>query len=138
MVARARTRDHAFMTRIVSWNLNERPPGKPAVWQYLREELGADIALVQEAVVPPDVGGVYRPEGIDGRDGKLRPWGSAVVALSDHVTLTAVHAAEGVWHDRGQGVAPLDCVDRGHVAAAVAEFDDRRLTLISAYGLVEF
>jgi endonuclease/exonuclease/phosphatase family metal-dependent hydrolase len=92
--------------------------------------------LAQEAVVPPGVEAVYRPSGIAGRDGKTRRWGSAVANLTD-VPLTPVGLAEGWW--RGSlGVAPLDCVSRGHVAIATADLDGTRVTLISAYGLIEF
>ena len=53
----------------------------PSKWQYLRD-LGADVALVQEAVIPSNLDAVHGPSGIAGRDGKARPWGSAVVVLN--------------------------------------------------------
>jgi len=100
--------------------------------------LKADLALVQEAVVPSDVRAVYRPSGIAARDGKVRRWGSAVVALTGAVNIAPIGSAEGVWRGRPLGVAPLDAVSRGHVAVAYAEFSDHRLTVISAYGMIEF
>ena len=126
------------MTRLVSWNMCDRPPGTHAKWDFVRTELGADLALVQEAVVPPGLTGVWRPGGIQGRDGKARPWGSAVVALSDQVKVTPVTDAEGVWRGRPLGRAPIDAVSRGHVVVALVETPDQRFTAISAYGLMEF
>src|SRR5687768_14163045 len=72
--------------RIVSWNMNRL--GRSALnhvkaWEYLRDGLRADVALVQEAS-PPDtfVPRVYRPI-----DEKRYNWGSAVVALSPDTVL---------------------------------------------------
>ncbi len=126
------------MTTIVSWNLGERSSGKPEAWNFLRDELGADLALVQEAVVPTGARAVFRPGGIASRDGKERSWGSAVVALTDRVKITPLEQVEGTWHGRRQGVARLECVSRGHVAVAVVDLPDLRLTVVSAYGLIEF
>lgn len=72
--------------RVVSWNMNRLARSEEAhraAWTYLREGLQADLALVQEAVPPADVGvSVYRAIG-------ERPynWGSAVVALRPDLTL---------------------------------------------------
>jgi hypothetical protein len=68
--------------RIVSWNMNHwaRSAAQLAeAWRYLRSELRADVALVQEAVPPPDLEQCFRP--IDARSSGSA-WGSAVVALS--------------------------------------------------------
>lgn len=122
--------------KIVSWNLNqEREPG---AWPYMADELHADLALVQEALPSRARRGAYRPSGIAGRDGKARPWGSSVVALSDDVTIIPVGLAEGTWRGRRLGLAPLDCVSRGHVAVARVEAPGLFFTAISAYGLMEF
>ena len=122
--------------KIVSWNLNqERQPG---AWPYLADELHADLALVQEALPNEARRSIYRPSGIAGRDGKTRRWGSAVVALSDDVTIVPVGRAEGTWRGRGLGLAPLECVSRGHVTVARVKATGLSLTAISAYGLMEF
>jgi endonuclease/exonuclease/phosphatase family metal-dependent hydrolase len=126
------------MSKIVSWNLNERPPGDPNKWAYLRDELHADVALLQESVVPADVRATYRPSGIAGRDGADRRWGSAVVAVTDAVTITPVGLANGSWRGRRLGVAPLDCVSRGHVSVALVTVAGEQFTVVSAYGLMEF
>ena len=50
----------------------------PDAWRFLREGLGADVALVQECVPPDEIpGAVFRKGGI----GPTRPWGSAVVSF---------------------------------------------------------
>src|SRR3954451_21075981 len=100
--------------KLVNWNLNQEKVS--GAWAYLTEDLGADLALVQEALPNRSQRAVCRPSGIAGRDGKGRPWGSAVVALAGHVQVTPIGLAEGHWRGRGLGVAPLDWVSRGHVA----------------------
>ena len=121
--------------KIASWNLNQEKC--PGAWEYLTE-LKVDLALVQEALPDRSRRGVYRPSGITGRDGKARPWGSAVVALSEEVQLTPIGLAEGKWRGRGLGLAPLDCVSRGHVAIARVDSAGLQFTAISAYGLMEY
>lgn len=122
--------------KVVSWNLNQEKTA--GAWSYLTDVLHADLALVQEALPNPSRRSVCRPSGITGRDGRARPWGSAVVALSSDVQITPVGLAEGMWRRRRLGLAPLDCVSRGHVAIARVESSDLRFTAISAYGLMEF
>lgn len=116
----------------------ERPPGKPEAWRYAIERLAADVLLAQEAVVPDGARAVYRAGGVAGRDRKTRPWGSAVVALNESLTLKAVTEAEGVWRGRSLGVAPIDAVTRGHLAIATVEVAGSSVTMASAYGLMEF
>src|SRR3954467_5566757 len=94
--------------KIVNWNLNQEKV--PGAWAYLTDDLGAQLALVQEALPTQSRRAVCRPSGIAGRDGKARPWGSAIVALSDDVQITPIGLAEGKWRGRGLGLAPLECV----------------------------
>ena len=73
--------------RIVSWNMNRcmrSLSSRTRAWEYLRDELRADLALVQEASPPREFQSVYRP--IDENNPRLN-WGSAVVALSPEVSL---------------------------------------------------
>lgn len=69
--------------RIVSWNMNHArrsPAERAGAWNYLRNVLRADIALVQEASPPDDLRNrTYRP--IDETNRHYR-WGSAVVGLN--------------------------------------------------------
>jgi len=67
--------------RIVSWNMNHCLRSKEArrrAWDYLRDELRADVALVQEASPPKELTATYSP--ISGNNPRYS-WGSAVVAL---------------------------------------------------------
>jgi hypothetical protein len=80
----------------------------------------------------------YREGGIAGRDHKARPWGSAVVAFNDALSLKAVTEAEGWWPGRPLGVSPIGAVTCGHLAIATVEVCGSPVTLASAYGLVEF
>ena len=79
--------------RLATWNLNHwRQPLLPtdsrkAAWDYLASEIGADVALVQEAVPPPDLG---RDRAVYGEMAGHRNWGSAVVALDARVSLERV------------------------------------------------
>lgn len=75
--------------RIVSWNMNHclrSPDLRQRAWEYLRDELKADIALVQESVPPADVISAYRP--IDATNPRL-DWGSAVVSFRPDIILKA-------------------------------------------------
>lgn len=72
--------------RLVSWNMNRLGRSESShveAWDYLRNDLKADLALVQEASPMEDLGAkVYRPIGE-----KPYNWGSAVVALRPGLTL---------------------------------------------------
>lgn len=72
--------------RIVSWNMNRLARSKEShkrAWDYLRNELRADLALVQEARPPAEFKSkVYRSGGKEPYN-----WGSAVVALRPDLIL---------------------------------------------------
>ncbi len=73
--------------RIVSWNMNHclrSIPARKLAWEYLRDELKADLAIVQEASPPKGLMSVYHP--INEKHPRYR-WGSAVVALSPDLVL---------------------------------------------------
>ena len=79
--------------RIVSWNMNhwQNPPAKRgAAWEYLRDELRADIALVQEAIPPTDLQAAFR--SIDDVHPRYR-WGSAVVSFRPELVVRGSTAA---------------------------------------------
>jgi Endonuclease/Exonuclease/phosphatase family len=121
--------------RFVTWNMNHKGQSREKrqrAWQYLADELRADLALVQEASPPEHFASVYRPIGTD-----TYQWGSAVVALRSGLQL------------RGRPRIPLaDCYltpvtgdqlpDSHPGACAVAdvldENDRRLLTAVSLYG----
>jgi hypothetical protein len=102
--------------RVVTWNMNasfRSDYARAAAWAYLRDALGADIAVVQEAVSPVGLGAVYRPIG-DGKD-----WGSAVVTFSPRYSLRprvrrpigSVLAAGELCDSRPGTTAVADVVD---------------------------
>jgi hypothetical protein len=122
--------------RIVTWNMNKRSAAtRKRAWAYLRDELKADVALVQEAVPSPELPQVFQRIGE-----KPYNWGSAVVLLRPDLKLRA-----------RQGVPLADCYlsgvrgfdipesHRGICAAAdVLDARDRCLpTAISLYGAWE-
>lgn len=123
--------------RIVSWNMNHWPRAADAranAWAFLRRELQADVALVQEAVPPPDIDAVYKP--IDAGNPRCN-WGSAVVALSPAYRLRArsrrslsTPSSEGELAESHPGTAAV---------ADVIEVStgNPRLTAVSFYGLWE-
>jgi len=89
--------------RVVTWNMNHwrqsRAPvdTRRAAWRHLEGALGADVALVQEAVPRSDLApgrAVY--EEIAGH----RSWGSAVVAFGDHASVQPVRAVRMPWSRR--------------------------------------
>jgi hypothetical protein len=61
-----------------------------------------------------------------------------VVAITSKVQVKPIGLAEGTWRERRLGLAPLDCVSRGHVAIGRVEAGSLGFTAISAYGLMEF
>lgn len=123
--------------RIVSWNMNyarRTPEARASAWDYLRHELKADVALVQEAVPLAGVDAVYRPIHESNRHYN---WGSAVIALGAGVSLTArprVALASWDW-----GARPADALPDSHPgASAVADILDAdgnvKFTAVSLYG----
>jgi endonuclease/exonuclease/phosphatase family metal-dependent hydrolase len=134
------TSEEASALTVVSWNIKgaQRAEG----WDRIEAKLvslHADVALLQEAhpqALPE--GSVCRDRGTQGRDGKHRPWATAIVPLTDRVSLKALDHAQGVWHGRPLELAPLACTGSGHASAALARTPVGDLTLISAYGLIEF
>jgi hypothetical protein len=73
--------------RIVSWNMNycmRSGAARTKAWDYLRHELRADVAVVQEASPPPGLMTVFHP--IDAKHPRYR-WGSAVVAFRSDLVL---------------------------------------------------
>ena len=120
--------------RLVTWNMDWRGHRRMAdsAWRYLREDLGADLALVQESVPPADcAGAVYRQGGI----GPTRPWGSAVVSFGPALSeVTAVTV--------GNPPVTVNPARSFPGAVAVASVEELQsggapLVLVSMYGLLE-
>ena len=106
--------------------------------EYLRDALGADLALVQEAVPPADLTAAYRQ--IDDANWRYK-WGSAVVALRPGLTIR-----ERQWVPLAQAylkVPPADALPESHrggcAVADVLDSSGRCLfTAVSLYGQWEF
>ncbi len=121
--------------RIVSWNMNNCMRSQAArrqAWDYLRDEIGADLALVQEASPPGEFASVYNPI-----DEKKFNWGSAVVALRPGLKLRArkrVSLTDCYLTPAAAGELP----DSHPGACAVADILDARgrhlFTAVSLYG----
>jgi exonuclease III len=70
--------------RIAVWNMNHSRTHRTRAWKYLAE-MGIDLALVQEALRPPDeFQSIFRTVGDRVR---MYPWGSAIVALRKDLKL---------------------------------------------------
>jgi hypothetical protein len=123
--------------RIVSWNMDHwlrSPALREQAWQFLRERIRPDIALVQEAVPPSGLSAVFRAGGIlDERRSPARPlgWGSAVVSLGP-----AIREIDSARSPFRMEPIPLLRTLPGCVAIASVEGDDP-LVVISAYGVID-
>lgn len=123
--------------RIVSWNMNHclRSTSKrKQAWDYVRDELRADVAIVQEAAPPKGLTSVYRP--IDEKHRSYR-WGSAVVAFRSDLTLRD-RPRVALADCQMKAVAAGELPDSHPGACAVADVLDARgqtlFTAISLYG----
>lgn len=114
--------------RVVVWNMSHWQKSdelRREAWLAL-ERLEPDIALVQEAVPPPELSQVYRPIG------GARPWGSAVVGFTTHVQ--PINIVQGRHNQRP---AKLLQTFPGSVAIASARIHGRELVFVSMYGLID-
>lgn len=117
--------------RVAVWNMSHwsrTEEHRREAWRVLRDELHADVALLQETCPPSDSGDsvVYRATG------DTRPWGSAIIGLT-------VDVAE-VSHARGRANKTPQALTRswpGSVAVATAAVGGRILTFVSMYGLID-
>jgi endonuclease/exonuclease/phosphatase family metal-dependent hydrolase len=121
--------------RVVTWNMNaafRSAEAQAKAWDYIRDVVGADIALVQEAIPPSPYQAVYRTMG----DAK-REWGSAVVALNPRYTLRSRNR-RAVRETLGVG----ELYDSHPGAAAVADVVDTagsvRFVAVSFYSEWEY
>ena len=112
--------------RIAVWNLgwNRTKQQLDLMWSILRDEIRADVVLLQEAVPPAGSVAVWEP--IPGRR-----WGSAVVGL--RVDLENVTHAKGRANRQAQSLATAN---PGTLAVAKADNGTTALTLVSMYGLI--
>lgn len=114
--------------RLIIWNMNHgfrSEQNRQKAWEWLEEI--ADVALVQEALPPPMLRSVlFRPIY------DHRPWGSAVVGFGTGVI--DITQAQGRENSRPHD---LRRTWPGSVAVGSVDVGGRRITLISAYGLID-
>jgi endonuclease/exonuclease/phosphatase family metal-dependent hydrolase len=114
--------------RIVAWNLAHKRRSWPAL-----DALSPDIAMLNEAEVPPERRGIWSRTGTEGRDGRLRPWTAAVV--TDH-PCAEITDTRPRWRQSVRAV-PFTCSRPGSWVAATVQVGGRALTVVSVYGLMD-
>ena len=124
--------------RLVTWNLNHwRQPLLPtdtrrAAWEYLSRGIGAQVALVQEAVPPLEL---ERDRAVYGEIAGHRNWGSAVVALDPAVSIEPLRSVRIPWTRRRFLLANTH---PGSVAIARLVVPGiQPITLVSVYGVLD-
>jgi exonuclease III len=122
--------------RIVSWNMNRLGRSRAnhrRAWDYLDDELKADLALVQEASPPEQFrSSVYHPI-----DKNKYNWGSAVVALRPGLVLQPrqrVRLEECYLAPVGHNALPDSHPGACAVADVLNAYGQRLFTAVSLYG----
>jgi endonuclease/exonuclease/phosphatase family metal-dependent hydrolase len=122
--------------RVATWNLNHwQQPLLPfdtrrGAWVHLADGLGAQVALVQEAVPPTEL---PRARAVYGEIAGHRNWGSAVVALDPAVEIEPIRSARMPWSSRRY---LLDRSNPGSCAVArVTVPGFQPITVVSLYGV---
>ncbi len=124
--------------RVATWNLNHwRQPLLPVdtrygAWAHLEKGIGAQVALVQEAVPPA---GTSRERAVYGELAGHRNWGSAVVTLDDTIVIEPIRSVRNPWSKRRY---LLDAAHPGSTAVArVTVPGIQPITFVSVYGVFE-
>jgi endonuclease/exonuclease/phosphatase family metal-dependent hydrolase len=124
--------------RLATWNLNHwRQPLLPsdtrrAAWEYLASGIAAQVALVQEAVPPADIG---RDRAAYGELAGHRNWGSAVVALDPSISIEPLRSVRIPYSRRRFLLANTH---PGSVAVAhITVPGIQPITLVSIYGVMD-
>ena len=124
--------------RVASWNLNHwRQPLLPSdtrrgAWEQLAGEIGAQVALVQEAVPPLSLG---RQQAVYGEIAGHRNWGSAIVALDSTISIEPLRSVRIPYSRRRFLLANTH---PGSVAIArVTVPGVQPITVVSVYGVFD-
>lgn len=78
---------------VVAWNMGRRH--RAAAWRYLLDDLKPDLALIQEASLPPD--GSQRGNVLHGRAYAAHTWGSAIYVREGSVRELPLPAEHRGW-----------------------------------------
>ena len=135
---------------VVTWNLHQNSEA----WSYvarLRADYGAQIALLQEAVPPPDPDewGLITPSPLDRASWRLpvppgfdkREHAAAIAVLDRSLAVTPILArplAEASPAGRQPWSEALAASHPGQFAVARLELDDQEIVLVSLYGLWDY
>jgi exonuclease III len=124
--------------RVASWNLNHwQQPTQPidtraGAWAFLKSEIGADVALLQETVPPSTLD---RRSYVFREIADYRPWGSAVVALDSKLRLEEIWSVQTRFSRRRFTIANTF---PGSVAVGEISFDGLApITMVSVYGVTD-
>lgn len=128
----------AVPLRVAVWNMNHwQQPARPidmrtAAWKYIANDIGADVALLQETVPPrtPQARQVVYREIAD-----YRPWGSAVASFREDARLEEIWAVRTRWSRRRFVLANTY---PGSVAVAELTIEGLApITFVSVYGVID-
>jgi endonuclease/exonuclease/phosphatase family metal-dependent hydrolase len=127
---------------VLVWNLalGSRPKRDAnANWaqlKHLMAEQGAQVALLNETKVPLGTRAIHEPEGTRGRDGKPRPWSTAV--LSEWKVDPITDARPINYRGQPRMLLPFENSRPGSWTAAMVHIPDGQpVTCIALYGLLD-
>lgn len=136
-IGQARAMDRLPL-RVVSWNLNHwRQPLLPSdtrrgAWEQLTSGIGAQVALVQEAVPPLSLA---RQQAVYGEIAGHRNWGSAIVALDPSISIEPLRSVRIPYSRRRFLLANTH---PGSVAIARLTVPGvQPITVVSVYGVFD-
>lgn len=128
--------DQTYRLSVATWNMDywkQSAGTRRSAWQFLEDRLGPDVALLQECVPPEHLRRsgrvVYRE--LAGN----RPWGSAVIALRDGLTVDEIGAvrtryASTRFHMLGTHPGTI-------IVTQVTMSDLEPVTCVSVYGAID-
>jgi endonuclease/exonuclease/phosphatase family metal-dependent hydrolase len=127
---------------VLVWNLALGSPPKrdPAAnWARLEHLMAArsiDVALLNEARVPPGTKAIYEPDGTKGRDGKPRAWSTAIRSELELDEIRDARPTNYLGHERKR--LPFENSRPGSWTAATVDLPNLGgVTCISLYGLLD-
>lgn len=106
--------------------------------EQLMAEQSAQVALLNEAKVPPGTQAIHEAEGTKGRDGKPRDWSTAVVSLSGWQVDPVEDARPRNYLGHERSRLPFENSRPGSWTAATVQIPGGEpVTCIALYGLLD-